>query len=95
MDTAKAAEFFSSDGLILTGFVTGQPASLKELQDLKDNCHLPIIIGSGVTSFNLKDYLKADALVVGSHFKEQGNWFNNIEESRIKIFMETFAKLRN
>lgn len=31
VETAKAAEFFLSDGLIITGATTGDPADVKEL----------------------------------------------------------------
>ena len=31
-DTAKAAEFFMSDGVVLTGGATGEPASTEELK---------------------------------------------------------------
>lgn len=30
-ETAKAAEFFMSDGLIITGSATGDPASLQDI----------------------------------------------------------------
>ena len=33
---------------------------------------LPVMIGSGVTVNNLQDYLKAHALIIGSHFKVDG-----------------------
>ncbi|RME92993.1 MAG: BtpA family membrane complex biogenesis protein, partial [Bacteroidetes bacterium] len=50
VDTAHAAEFFRTDGLILTGKATGQAADAAELQAVRRACpHLPILIGSGVT----------------------------------------------
>lgn len=71
-ETAKAAEFFLSDGVILTGCATGDPASTNELNIVKKNCSTPVLIGSGVTIDNLENYLSADAFIIGSHFKKNG-----------------------
>lgn len=86
-ETAKAAEFFLSDGIILTGISTGSAADTVELQALKTSISLPILIGSGVTKTNLEQYLSADALIIGSHFKRDGFWINSIDEERVKRFM--------
>ena len=51
--------------------------------------------GSGVTIDNLADYLKvSDALIVGSWFKKDGHWANEMDPERIKRFMETTRKIR-
>lgn len=93
LETAKAAEFFDADGLILTGSATAVPADSGELQVLKQNCSLPIIIGSGVTRDNLKEYMQADALIIGSHFKEGGNWRNPVSDRTVAEFMEQVKRL--
>ncbi|KAJ8950627.1 hypothetical protein NQ318_010826 [Aromia moschata] len=92
IETAKAAEFFLSDGIILTGTSTGNPADVEELQGLKGNINLPVLIGSGVTYENLENYLSADALIVGSHFKRDGKWNNEVDEERIRNFMNKINK---
>ncbi|GLV45805.1 uncharacterized protein CBL_02825 [Carabus blaptoides fortunei] len=43
VETAKAAEFFFSDGVILTGTATGDPANINELVELKNNVSLPML----------------------------------------------------
>ncbi|CAH1992479.1 unnamed protein product [Acanthoscelides obtectus] len=87
IETAKAAEYFLSDGVILTGSATGIPAEENDLHQLKENVTIPILVGSGITGDNLEKYLSADALVVGSYFKKDGKWFNEIDEERVRKFM--------
>lgn len=42
------------------------------LIDVAKSVHLPVMVGSGVTTDNVADYAKAHALIVGSHFKSSG-----------------------
>lgn len=95
VETAKAAEFFLSDGVILTGTATGDPANVNELVELKNNVSLPAIVGSGVTEHNLHNYLSADALIVGSYFKKGGHWKNDIDLNTVKQFMNVVKQNRN
>jgi uncharacterized protein len=94
LDTAKAARFFLSDGVIITGNHTGEAASLEELQVLKEALDMPIIVGSGITSDNISKYYSlCDAMIVGSHFKKEGYWENELSYDRIIKFMECIDKL--
>ena len=87
-ETAKAAEFFLSDAIIVTGSSTGAEADVEELSDVKKNSKLPIIIGSGVTAENINKYYNlADAFIIGSYFKVDGNWQNGIDITRVKNFL--------
>ncbi|XP_050517858.1 uncharacterized protein F13E9.13, mitochondrial [Diabrotica virgifera virgifera] len=93
VETAKAADFFLSNGVILTGTATGHAADIKELQQLKSSISLPVLIGSGVTYENLENYKSADALIVGSYFKKDGKWDQEIDENRLSKFMEKMKSL--
>ncbi|WP_321280038.1 BtpA/SgcQ family protein [Marinifilum fragile] len=94
-ETAKAAEFFLSDGLIVTGSSTGKAVYLHELKSLKDKVQIPVLIGSGITAENLEEYWNfASGFIVGSHFKENGFWKNSISKDRLEIFMEKVNQLR-
>lgn len=94
-ETAHAAEFFLADSLIVTGVSTGTTASLEEVITTKNSTKLPIAIGSGITTENLKNYFKhADIFIVGSFIKEKGNWKNKISKSRTKSLIEEFKKLK-
>ena len=62
VETAHAAEFFLSDGVIVTGIATGVEANLEELQRVKTAVNLPVLVGSGITLENVDRYLAiADA----------------------------------
>lgn len=94
-ETAKAAEFFLSDGLIVTGASTGKAVYLHELKSLKDKVQIPVLIGSGITAENLEEYWNyASGFIVGSHFKENGFWKNPISKDRLKVFMEKVKQLK-
>nr|WP_320117968.1 BtpA/SgcQ family protein [uncultured Marinifilum sp.] len=94
-ETAKAAEFFLSDGLIITGSSTGKAVYLHELKSLKDKVHTPVLIGSGITAENLTEYWDyASGFIVGSHFKVGGYWKNPVSAERLKIFMEKVEELK-
>ncbi|XP_056631618.1 uncharacterized protein F13E9.13, mitochondrial [Diorhabda sublineata] len=87
VETAKAAEYFLSDGVILTGAATGEAADVEELQDVKRAVRVPVLIGSGVTYENVENFKSADGLIVGSYFKKGGKWDNDVDGDRLKKFM--------
>ncbi|KAF7688146.1 hypothetical protein HF521_014152 [Silurus meridionalis] len=94
-ETARAAEFFLSDGVVITGPSTGVHTNPQELNDVMQSVQIPVLIGSGVTHNNVEDYLQANALIIGSHFKIGGRWENSVDPDRVKRFMEKIHKLRN
>lgn len=95
VETAHAAEFFLSDGVIVTGIATGAEASLEELQQVKETVRIPVLVGSGVTLTNVEMYLAvADALIIGSYFKQGGHWTQGVDFERVKTFMDKVNKLR-
>jgi membrane complex biogenesis BtpA family protein len=94
-ETAKAAEFFLSDGVIVTGAATGATADLAELQAVKQKVKMPVLVGSGVTLENLADYLPyCDGIVVGSYFKREGYWENEVDPKRVEALMKRARQLR-
>lgn len=96
VETAHAAEFFLSDGLIITGSSTGKAVDIRELDALKDSVNKPILIGSGITADNITEYWNyADAFIIGSHFKENGFWMNQISDVRLSVFMNKVEMLRS
>lgn len=90
-ETAKAAEFFLSDGVVVTGVSTGVSADLEEVKLVRKAVDIPLLIGSGLNDTNLESYLPwADGFIVGSYFKEGGLWSNPLDEQRIRLFMDKF-----
>lgn len=96
LDWAHAAEFMLSDGLIITGSSTGQPANPKQLAKLKLHTQLPLLVGSGMTPQNLEAFFPhTDAFIIGSFIKEQGLWQNPIDPKRLLHFIKETQKLRD
>ena len=94
-ETASAAEFFLSDGLIVTGTATGKAVDIADLAEVKKYSGLPILIGSGITADNIRDFWQsADAFIIGSYFKEQGIWSNPISAERCKTLVDKVNGLR-
>ena len=88
-EMAHAAEFFLSDGLIVTGMHTGDTADLNELKKVKTATNLPVLVGSGVNFDNVLEYLPVvDALIIGSYFKKDGYWANDIASDKVKALMD-------
>jgi len=95
-ETAKAAAFFLSDGVIVTGTSTGEKASVEDLYSVNKAVNVPVLIGSGIDSVNIADYWKlADGFIVGSSLKFDGNWENDVEPQKVTDFMAKVRMLRN
>jgi predicted TIM-barrel enzyme len=93
LDTAKAAQFFLSDGIIVTGDHTGVAASVEELKTL-NGLAIPVLIGSGITIDNISDYWPlCNGMIVGSYFKKEGYWGNELNNNRVSEFMKLIRKL--
>jgi uncharacterized protein len=92
VETAKAAEFFLVDGVIVTGISTGQPTDAGEVRSVAAAIGKPVLVGSGVTSENIGDYAAADALIVGSDVKRDGLWSSPLDEARTRALARAFHK---
>lgn len=89
VETAKAAAFFGADGVIVTGTSTGAETDPAEVEAVRQSVSIPVLVGSGVTVENLHRHLgKAQALIVGSHFKEEGRWERALDPRRLSAFMD-------
>jgi membrane complex biogenesis BtpA family protein len=86
---ARAAEFFLSDAVIVTGSETGCPPIPTELTAARTAVRIPVIAGSGLTEENFPEILaSADAAIVGSAFKYGGDWRNSVRAETVKRLME-------
>lgn len=89
-ETARAARFFLSDGVVVTGTSTGEPVLPGDLEALAD-VPLPKLVGSGITPENLATYYPhASAFIVGSYLKEEGRWDRPPDPARIGALLEAF-----
>src|SRR5207253_7123762 len=70
-DEIKQAQFFLTEGVVITGARTTEPPLLSELRQARKAARVPVIIGSGMTPENVKLYFpRADGFIVGSPFRE-------------------------
>lgn len=92
VETAKAAEFFQADGVIVTGVATGSPADPAEVDLVKAAVGIPVLIGSGITPENMAVYARTDALIVGSSVKRGGVWSNPLDEARVADVVRAFER---
>ncbi|MCP4249596.1 MAG: BtpA/SgcQ family protein [bacterium] len=94
-ETARAAEFFGADAVIVTGTATGRPAAPADVRRVKQAVDLPVAIGSGLSPDNLAEYWNhADIFIIGSAFKHDGLWSNPPDPTRLQQLAEAVAALR-
>ena len=94
-ETVKTAEYFLSDGVIITGTSTGEAALVDDVKAASQSTKLPVLIGSGINVENLKTYWPyADAFIVGSSLKIDGDWKKPVNNDRISLLMEKVDQLR-
>jgi membrane complex biogenesis BtpA family protein len=94
-ETAETVEFMGADCVIVTGNATGKPPDVTDLEEAKANCHLPVVLGSGINSTNVGEFFDgADGFIVGSSFKVDGLWSNRIDHKRVEQFVKSLDRLR-
>ncbi|MDA3928310.1 MAG: BtpA/SgcQ family protein [Prolixibacteraceae bacterium] len=94
-ETVKTAEYFLSDGIIITGATTGEAALLDDVKSARASTKLPLLIGSGISFENIEAYWPyADAFIVGSSLKTDGDWKKSVDEESVKYLMEKVSQLR-
>ena len=93
---ARSAVFSSlADVVLVSGPMTGQPATASDLQIVKQAVDVPVFANTGVNIDNIGDTLAiADGVIIGTHFKMDGNTWNPVDGDRVKRFMEVVHRLR-
>lgn len=95
-ETVKTAEYFLSDGVIITGSTTGEAAIAEDVKTAREHTSLPVLIGSGITADNIESYWNfADAFIVGSSMKEAGDWKKPVDASRVTKLMNQIQMIRS
>lgn len=96
-DHAKQAVLFRADGLVITGTFTGEPPEEHDIYQVREAVgnDTPIFTGSGLTLHNLPQlYPLADGFIVGSAFREGGQFLAPLVPDRLDRFAEAIAALR-
>jgi hypothetical protein len=94
---AKSAVFSSlADAILVSGPITGQPANQSDLRKVCETISdVPVFANTGVNIDNVSDVLSvADGVVIGTHFKIDGNTWNAVDGERVKRFMAVVEKIR-
>lgn len=88
VETARAAEFFQADGVIVTGSCTGIAPECEDVQSVRAATSGAVLVGSGVTPENVHTFTNsADALIVGSSLKHDGKWSNHVDPDRVRALV--------
>jgi uncharacterized protein len=93
VETAKAAEFFLADGVIVSGSATGVPTAPEDVRDVAQVVSVPVLVGSGVTAANLERYAAAHGFIVGSSVKRGGIWSNPLDPDAVRTLAGAFGML--
>ena len=84
-----------ADVIIVSGEKSGDPPDIDFLKTIRNCSKTPVIIGSGLSFSNLKDFFTiADGAIVGTDFKENGIFTNPVSVKRVKQFMNIVESLR-
>lgn len=94
-DEIHQAEFFLVDGIVVTSKFTGTQPKKSDLVKARKATKLPILVGSGMEPENIKNYLPlADGFIVGSTFRKDGKFLEDIDPNRLNRFMKKFKEER-
>jgi membrane complex biogenesis BtpA family protein len=94
---AKSAVFSSmADAILVSGPITGMPSELSHLRAVCETIQdVPVFANTGVNINNVSDILSlASGVVIGTHFKVDGNTWNAVDGDRVKRFMDVVHGLR-
>lgn len=94
---AKSAVFASlADAVCVSGPMTGQEVEIGNLEEVKRAIPgTPVIANTGVRLENVDAIMKvADAAIVGTSFKEDGDTWNPVDPERVVKFMDRVNGLR-
>ena len=94
---AKSAVFSSlADAILVSGPITGQPVDQSNLRRVREAIDaVPVFANTGVNLDNVGAILAlADGVVIGTHFKIDGDTWKAVDPVRVKRFMDAVAKLR-
>ena len=94
-ELVRDVEFFDADAVIATGQRTSDAATMEEIDAIRAATSLSVLVGSGVTADNVADILaRTDGVIVASSLKRDGVWSNEVEEARVRRFMDAVRRVR-
>lgn len=94
---AQSAVFSSlADGICVSGPMTGDAVPMASLAEVKAAVRsTPVFANTGVNIDNVAAVLEhADGVVIGTHFKVDGNTWNPVDPARVRRFMDHVRQIR-
>jgi membrane complex biogenesis BtpA family protein len=94
---AKSAVFASlADIVLVSGVMTGEATEASDLKAAKDVLpNTPVFANTGVNIDNVKEILSiGDGVIIGTHFKVDGDTWKAVDSDRVKRFMDKVKTLR-
>lgn len=94
---AQSAVFAAlADGVCVSGPMTGQEVAVSNIAEVKNALpDTPVIANTGVRLENVQEILSvADAAIVGTSLKKDGNTWNAVDPDRVARFMERVSAIR-
>ena len=79
-----------ADAVIISGRETGSPPDPDMLRELRETIEAPIVIGSGVGEGNVGDFRDADAVIVGTAIKQNGDVDQPVDAARVERLVRAF-----
>lgn len=92
-DVAHGTAFSGADVLIVTGPATGRPADPADVSAAA-TAGLPVAVGSGITLANIGEFIAAQALIVGSSIKVDGDWRKPVDRQRVRALRDALEGAR-
>jgi membrane complex biogenesis BtpA family protein len=77
-----------ADALIVTGAETGAAADPARLAMLREAVDAPLIVGSGLTAENARQFADADGAIAGTSLKRDGH----VDPSRVEALVRAFKR---
>jgi membrane complex biogenesis BtpA family protein len=77
-----------ADAIVVSGAETGAAADVHRLAEVRRSVDAPILIGSGLTAENARDYADADGAIVGTSLKTNGR----VDAARVERVARAFKQ---
>ncbi len=95
IEAEEMVERGGAGAIIITGSTTGRAANSALLDGLRKHVSVPLVIGSGVTAQSATELAaKADAFIVGTSLKENGDIRQPVELARVEELMKVVRAAR-
>ena len=94
-DVARSMALHRADAVVVTGAHTGEPPAVDDLRAVREATPLPLVVGSGATAETAGErFGLVDGYIVGSAFKEGGQWDAPVCEARVERLVHAVERAR-